>query len=350
VRLSDLGEVKTIEIIKNLIIKKGSAFQSLKAIKTGIGDDCAVFKDNTIVTTDVYIEDIHFSLDYFNLYQIGQRVVCGTLSDIAAMAGKPTAIFVSALLPSKMTKKELKELYQGLLSITKRFNCEIAGGDIVAYPKLGLILTATGRASNPKLRSSAKPGDYLYVTGFSGLAETGRLALNHNLPKRRYPQSIKRHFCPIPRINEAQKLNKYINAMIDTSDGLSTDAFHLAEESNVKIVIDAEKIPIHNETVKLMMIKNTPSPRPSPTRGEEKGESEICANLCNQWLQNENIVLNGGEDYELLFTSKYKNLPQDMLGTKLNKIGIVQKGRGVFLFKDKKEIPLIPKGYDHFRI
>jgi thiamine-monophosphate kinase len=317
-RLSDLGELKTIELIKRITAKVNSKF-----IKVGIGDDACVFQDGTVVTTDAYIEDVHFSLDYFSLYEIGQRVVCGTLSDIAAMAAEPIAVFISALLPPQLEQKQLKDLYLGMQSITGKFSCEIAGGDIVAYPKIGLILTAIGKTQDAKLRSTAKPGDHLYITGYCGLSETGRLALKKKLSRKEYAQSIKRHTCPTPRINEAQNLKKYIDALIDTSDGLSTDAFHIAEESKVKIKIFADKIPIHRETK---------SSRPS---------------TVDRRLY---LALNGGEDYELLFTSPKDKLPSNILGTKITHIGVIEKGRGLFLVKNKQEIPLEPKGYDHFRI
>ncbi len=320
--LSDLGEIKTIELIKKIINTHSFPHIPSHFVEVGIGDDASVLKDGTIITTDAYIEDIHFSLEYFSFYEIGQRVVCGTLSDISAMAGKPIAIFVSALLPSRLEQKQLKELYSGMQSITNKFSCEIAGGDIVAYPKLGLILTAIGKTKNPKLRSTAKPDEYLYITGYCGLSETGRLVLKNKLPQKNFMQSIKRHLCPMPRINEAIKLKKYINALIDTSDGLSTDAFHLAQESKVKIKIFPNKIPIHPETKRYFL-----------------------GNM-NRMLD---IALNGGEDYELLFTSAYKNLPLKILGTKITQIGIIEKGKGVYLAQQNKEITLPPKGYNHFR-
>jgi thiamine-monophosphate kinase len=314
-KLANLGEIKTIELIKSITAKNS------KFIKVGIGDDACVFNDGTVVTTDAYIEDIHFSLDYFSLYEIGQRVVCGTLSDIAAMASKPLTIFVSALLPSKMRQNQLSDLYKGMLSVTNQFNCEIAGGDIVAYPKLGLILTAVGKTNNVKLRSSANPGDYLYITGHCGLAETGRIALKHKLNKKEFTNAIKRHTCPIPRINEAQKLRKNINALIDTSDGLSTDAFHISQESKMRVTIHANQLPIHNETQRISRIIK---------------------------IKEYDLVLNGGEDYELLFTSSKNNLPVKILGTKITRIGSIEQGRGVFLVKDGKENTLEPHGYDHF--
>ncbi|MEO0084609.1 MAG: thiamine-phosphate kinase [candidate division WOR-3 bacterium] len=316
-RLTELGETKTIELIRKII---ESQYRSA-SIKVGIGDDACVFKNGTIITTDAYLEDIHFSLDYFTLREVGERAVCGTLSDIAAMAGIPIAIFISTLLPKTLKKTDLQELYQGMQNITNRFKCEIAGGDIVAYPKLGLILTAVGKTKHAKLRSTAKPGEYLYVSGYCGLAETGRLVLANKLSKRDFPQSIKRHHCPIPRINEALKLNKFINALIDTSDGLSTDAFHISKESKVKITIFYEKLPIHIETTKLY--------------------SYINKNTID------NVVLNGGEDYELLFTSDRPNLPLSIRGTKITQIGIIEPGQGVFIIKAGKEYPLKPAGYNH---
>lgn len=324
-RLSDLGEIKTIEMIKRIAEAPRSTFHVPRFVKVGIGDDACVLKDGTVITTDAYIEDVHFSSDYFSLFEIGQRVVCGTLSDIAAMASKPIAIFVSALLPPSLEQKQLKDLYLGMQSMTSKFSCEIAGGDIVAYPKIGLILTAIGKTKNAKLRSTAKPGDYLYITGYCGLSETGRLALKHKFNKKEFSNSIKRHTCPIPRINEAMKLKRYINALIDTSDGLSTDAFHLAEESKVKIKIFYDKLPIHPETERIFNIQHQ--------------TSNIQFSLA----------LNGGEDYELLFTSNKRNIPSSILGIKITQIGIVKQGRGLFLVKDNKEIPLEPKGYDHFR-
>lgn len=335
-RLSDLGETKTIELIKRIITtqsKKKKRDRNLvsdfifpipksKIVKVSIGDDACVLSDGTIITTDAYLEDIHFSLDYFNLYEIGQRVVCGTLSDIAGMGGRPVAIFISALLPSRLDQKQLKQLYIGMKSITYKFGCEIAGGDTVAYPKLGLILTAIGVTQNVKLRSTAKPKEYLYLTGYCGLSETGRLALKNKLSQKKFRHSIQRHRCPVPRINEAIKLKRYINAMIDTSDGLSTDANHLARESKVKIKIFADKIPIHQETINI----------------SSQQKDRILS-----------LALNGGEDYELLFTCRYKNLPSQIIGTKITQIGIIEKGKGVFLVSQNQETLLHPRGYDHFR-
>lgn len=318
-RLRDLGELKTIEMIKKITEKASFEPFASRYVRVGIGDDAAVLKDNSVITTDAYLEDIHFSLGYFTLYQIGQRAVCATLSDIGAMGSVPVALFVSALLPVSFSREQLKQLYAGMQKITKEFACPIAGGDIVAYPKLGLVLCAIGKTKNPKLRSNARPGDYLYITGYCGLAETGRWALTHNLLKKDYAQGIKRHICPMPRIKEARLLKRYINSMIDTSDGLSTDAFHIAQESKVKIRIFEDRLPIHKET------------------------KTLPANISM------NFVLNGGEDYELMFTSPQAKLPTTVLSTKITQIGMIEKGRGVYLIRNNKVSRLPAAGYDHFR-
>jgi thiamine-monophosphate kinase len=275
-----------------------------------------------VVTTDAYIEGVHFDRSYLELSAVGARAMCGTLSDIAAMCAVPTGVFVNLMMPAAMGQRELKELYQGMEAIASLFSAEIAGGDIVSAPQLGLALTALGKTRTPRLRSMARLGDYLYITGESALAETGRLALKHGLDIRRYQRAIERHVCPVPRIREAQRLAAKIHGLIDTSDGLSTDAGHLATESRLRIVIDRSALPIADETRKL------------------------CQELK---LKLDEFVPSSGEDYELLFTSPRANLPSQVLGTKLTRIGWIEKGRGVFVTDGRTTRRLVPSGYDHLR-
>lgn len=325
-RLKEIGEIQTIEVIKQI------AGQRQAEVLVSIGDDAGVLKDGTVVTTDSFLQGVHFDLSYMSFNEVGKRVVCATLSDIAAMAAKPIVLFISLFVPPKMKEKDLISLYQGMEQIARIFSVEIAGGDIVAGEKLGLSLTALGKTKKPILRSTAKPGDYLYVTGSLALAETGRLILNtpllsspHRWGRKKVggKQAIQRHIAPIPRIIEAQKIAKYATSMIDTSDGLSTDAFHLATESKVKIKIFAEALPVANITKEIVKVSNQPMPE---------------------------FIYNSGEDYELLFTTR-KELPfNKLLKTPITKIGIVEKGRGVWIVKKGKKKRLLPKGYDHLRI
>ena len=331
-RLNQLGESKVIEIIKKITGRRQPE------VLVSIGDDASVLKDGTVITTDSYLENVHFELAYMNFKDVGKRAACATLSDIAAMAAKPIGLFIALFVPPKMKEKDLISLYQGMDEICRIFAVEIAGGDIVAGEKLGLSLTALGKTKKAVLRSTARPGDYLYVTGNLALAETGRLALtlyakrqmpNARILKRKalnvfcsaFQPAIQRHMAPIPRIYEAQKLAKYATSMIDTSDGLSTDAFHLATESKVKIKIFADALPVTPITKEIVKITK------------------------QSWQE---FVYNSGEDYELLFTAKKELSFNRIFKTLITKIGIVEKGRGVWIVEAGKERRLLPKGYDHF--
>lgn len=333
-KLNQLGETKVIEIIKRITGRRQSE------ILVAIGDDACVLQDGTVITTDSYLEDVHFDLSYMSFKDVGKRVACATLSDIAAMAAKPIGLFISLFVPSEMKDKDLKGLYQGMDEICRIFSVEIAGGDTIAGKQLGLSLTAIGKIKRPVLRSTAKPGDVLYITGNMALAETGRLALTHyakrlthkdrnlklkalSVLRGAFQPAIQRHIVPIPRIFEAQKLAKYATAMIDTSDGLSTDASHLATESKAKIKIFAQALPVASITKEIAKISNQPIPE---------------------------FIYNSGEDYELLFTAR-KELPFNRIfKTPITKIGAVEKGRGVFIIKSGEEIELLSKGYDHLRL
>lgn len=350
-KLNQLGETRVIEIIQKVVRLRQSE------VLVAIGDDACVLKDGTVVSTDSYLEDVHFDLSYMSYKDVGKRAACATLSDIAAMAAKPIGLFVSLFVPPKMKDKDLIGLYQGMDEICRIFSVEIAGGDIVAGEKLGLSLTALGKTKRPILRSTAQPGDYLYITGNLALTETGRYILKFGIrnsgfgikegsrrlqpaseraqpkgygyptshwwtKKAEVKEAIQRHIAPIPRILEALKLARYATSMIDTSDGLSTDAFHLAIESKVKIKIFADALPVARITKEIARVTNQQMPE---------------------------FIYNSGEDYELLFTTK-KELPFNRkFKTPITKIGTVEKGRGVWIVEDGKERRLLPKGYDHLR-
>jgi thiamine-monophosphate kinase len=324
-----LGEAKAIALITRSIGRRNP--EILKAI----GDDAALYRDGLVVTTDAYLEDVHFDRGYLELSAVGARAVCGTLSDIAAMCALPIGVFVSLMVPPQVKGNDLRELYRGMDAVCSMFRTEIDGGDIVASPKLGLALTALGRARQPRLRSDARPGDWVYLTGSLALAETGRLALKHGLNPTKYQRAIERHVCPLPRIAEAQKLARSISGLIDTSDGLSTDAGHIADESRVKITIDLDALPVDPETRRLA--------------------AELKLDLTQ-------FLVSSGEDYELLFTSPHPTLRLSLAAGRgrpttndqrlttlvpLARIGRVEKGRGVYVILDGRLRRLRPSGYDH---
>lgn len=306
-----MGELSLIKYIR----KKFP--QHRLEITKGIGDDAMVFKNGLVVSTDSFVEGVHFDFKYFSKFDLGYRVMCASLSDLAAMAAKPICALISLYLPANIKDSEIKGLYKGFSIVCEKFECDISGGDIIESPFWGITITVVGKTKKPLLRSGAKPGDYLYATGYLGLAETGRIALAENLKKNLFPESIKRHLYPEPRIYEALKLRKIINAGIDTSDGLSTDAFHLAEESQVKVII--ENIMVHPEVQLLCKLKKI-----SPVK----------------------FILSAGEDFELLITGKKIN---NLTNTKLFRIGRIEKGKGIYILTDKNLKRIYPTGYEHLK-
>jgi thiamine-monophosphate kinase len=331
-RRNSLGEAAAIELIARIARRRN------RDIVKAIGDDAALYRDGLVVTTDAYLDDVHFDRSYLDLTAVGARAMCGTLSDLAAMSASPIGVFVALMIPAGTGRAALRALYQGMDAICGMFDTEIAGGDIVASAKLGLALTALGRTLTPRLRSDARPGDWLYVTGSCALAETGRLALRYGLRPGKYRAAIARHVCPIPRIREALRLAPQIHGLIDTSDGLSTDAGHIADESRVKLVIDYDRLPIAPETDQLMADTKIGTP---PVFGAKTGGVPI--------FTRERFVVSSGEDYELLFTSPNRNLPTSVLGTPLTRIGRVEPGHGVFLDRNGRQKRLRASGYDHLR-
>lgn len=310
-KMKNKGELEIIRYLRKRFRKRRSEIQK------GIGDDAMVFRDGYVVTTDSFFEKTHFDLDYFSFFNLGYHTMAASLSDIAAMGASPISALISLCIPRKIGMKAIRELYDGFDELTRKYKCDISGGDIVKGQIFGMTITVIGRTKAAMMRSGAKPNNYLYVTNFLGLAEAGRIALMENFRQNEYPDAVKKHLFPEPRIKESFQIKKYATACIDTSDGLSTDAFHLAEESAVRIVIDAEHIPIHSEVGKLCAAQ-----RMDPTQ----------------------FILSAGEDFELLFTAP--RLPK-MSGVKVFRIGRVMKGRGLFLSLGGRERPVRPSGYQH---
>ncbi|MCX7837255.1 MAG: thiamine-phosphate kinase [candidate division WOR-3 bacterium] len=295
------------------------AIDFLKRISKKIGDDCAVLEKGIIITTDAFLENTHFELKYFSFSDIAKKSFSATLSDIAAMAGIPKYLFIAFLYPSYLKEKDFKEMYNTYKNLAKKYKVEIAGGDIVKSKKLGITLTCLGYAKKPILRNTAQIGDKVYITGFVALSETGRLVLKYNLDRKKFKRAIKKHLTPEPRIKLAQILKNKINALIDTSDGLACDSYNLAKASKIMMEIDFDKLPIAEETYLL------------------------CEKLN---LDLKEFVLKSGEDFELLFTAN-KKIPKEIDKIKINEIGIVKKGKGVYLIKEDKREKVLPIGYQH---
>jgi thiamine-monophosphate kinase len=307
------------------------------AVLTGIGDDCAVLrmdrhsgkKTDTLVTTDFSLEGIHFRRDWHSPESIGHRCLARGLSDIAAMGGEPVAAFLSLALPRDLPQSWVRRFTSGLLSLAEKYGVTLAGGDTAESPT-GILADITVLGSIPRgksvLRSGARPGDRIYVTGELGgsaaAVELMQKGMGEKNKRKLNPREYRRHFFPEPRIELGRILRErgLASAMIDTSDGLSTDLAHICEESGVGAELQADLIP----RAKL-------------------GKASRQVDL--------ELALHGGEDYELLFTApRTKRIPASIKGIPITQIGQIKRGRKIFLMNQPgKSHELKPQGWEHFR-
>ena len=219
---------------KPLISRIRAQARSSRALFRGIGDDCAVVRiprgHEALVTTDFSLEGIHFRRDWHSPEVIGHRCLNRGLSDIAAMGGQPVAAFLSLAVPARLPQKWIDRFLAGFLALAKQLQVPLAGGDTAQSPG-GILADIVLLGSVPKgralLRSGARPGDHIYVTGAlgGGADALHRLFAGQRLKPEHYP----RHFHPMPRIAVGRFLHerRLATAMVDLSDGLSTDRAHL---------------------------------------------------------------------------------------------------------------------------
>jgi thiamine-monophosphate kinase len=294
----------------------------------GIGDDCAILRlpagHEILVTTDFSLEGVHFRREWQSPECIGHRCLARGLSDIAAMGGTPIAAFLSLALPAKLPQAWVDRFFDGLLRLAKQYKVSLAGGDTAQSPGgvlADIMVVGSVRRGTALLRSGAKAGDLIYVTG--ELGESGAVL-------QLLPVGVikKRDVLPEPRVAVGQWLarKRLASAAIDISDGLSTDLAHICEESGVGAAIHAEAIPIH------------PTARRVPERrAHRRGDHAL------------DVALHGGEDYELLFTApKSKRVPAQIAGVKITRIGEMVRGTKLRLIRNRKPEPLVLQGWEHF--
>jgi thiamine-monophosphate kinase len=296
-------------------------------VAVGIGDDCAVLRipsgHQALVTTDFTIEGVHFRRAWHPPEVVGFRCLARGLSDIAAMGGEPHAAFLSLAVPRNLAQAWINRFTKGLLGLAHAFNVTLAGGDTSESPH-GVLADIVVVGSVPKgqaiLRSKARPGDRIYVTGELGGASA---ALGEFMAGRKaLPKDFPRHFHPDPRVKVGQFLRKrrLASAMIDLSDGFSTDLAHICEESGVGAEILEAAIPLAR----------------IGTTGNQVDMDR---------------ALHGGEDYELLFTAhRGKRVPNRIAGVDVTLVGEITLGRRVVLkSRNGKRSPLPPQGWQHFQ-
>jgi thiamine-monophosphate kinase len=289
-------------------------------LKVGPGDDAALFKASSkdvLATTDMLVEDVDFNFKLATPYEIGWRALAANLSDIAAMGGWPSYALIAIAAKHDTPVERIMAICKGMMRLGERFGCKIAGGDLSSTRgPITLSVTVIGFSfGRVFLRKSARPGDKIFVTGWPGRASFA-------LKKGRLAKII-------PRLEEIKYLSHRIkiNALIDTSDGISSDLTRICEESKVGAILYEENLPVAPENKKI------------------------------KWEERIALVLNGGEDFELLLTTPEKKIDSLISQFKrrfkipLTLIGeITQKSYGVKIFgKDGKERELKAKGWEHFK-
>jgi len=298
-----------------------------------VGDDCAVLpKDETLdllVTADLLVENVDFRLEWTKPEDLGHKALAVSLSDIAAMGGTPVWAMLTLGIPEKLWETDfVKRFYEGWNDLAAELKVELVGGDISRSPDRFVVDSIVG-GDVPKgraiLRSGAKVNDVICVSGTLGAAAAGlRLfekADHHQSSEPQYERLIERQLRPKPRVELGRWLlnNEIASSMIDLSDGLSSDIHHICELSGVGAELDASLLPI-DEDVKNSFEKEEALP----------------------------LALNGGEDFELLFTVPKEKL-SSLENTDVSEIGIVTEDIGVVRLNDgDSTIDLQPSGYRHF--
>lgn len=309
---------RELELIQRI---RRAAAQGRQKPGRGIGDDCAVLDiprgHELLVTTDFTLEDIHFRRSWHPADSVGHRCLARGLSDIAAMGGTPSAAFLSLALPAELPQRWVDEFMAGLLKLARRYSVTLAGGDTAQSPAgilADIIVMGAVPAGKAVLRSGAKPGDIIYVTGTLGVSVATLQDLRSG--KKPRPSAHPKHFYPEPRIAIGQYLRQrnLASAMIDTSDGLSTDLRHICDESGVGAVVEAAVLP------------RVPG---------------------NNGLQ---YALHGGEDYELLFTAPPdRRIPAKIAGAPTTRIGEIVRGQQINLVDTAGKSRLLHAGgWQHF--
>ena len=284
-----------------------------------IGDDCAVLPKNEthdmLITSDLIVEDIDFRRSWMIPHLLGHKALAVSLSDIAAMGGKPLYSMLSIGIPEDIWQTDfVDEFYEGYFNLAKNYKLELIGGDVSKTPdKIVIDSTVIGEVKKHKavMRKGAKVGDLIFVTGELGGASIGLKFLEENIAG--FDELKMCQLKPNPRISEGLFLSEFATSMIDISDGLSSDLMHICQSSKVGAKIYADKIPYP--------------------------EFEF---------RNLEFALNEGEDFELLFTANPKKNFNKNFGSFFCIGEITANVESIELIADGKSVVLEPKGHQHF--
>lgn len=311
-----IGEFKLIDrLTKYLPIND-------KDVLVGFGDDCACVKvenELLIFTADIQIENHHFIKGKIKPEDLGWKLVSVNVSDIVACGGIPKWGIISIAVPKNTETKWIEKVYKGIKKAIDYYNFSIIGGNTSASEEIIFDLFLTGKTRRFVARSTAKEGQTVYLSGEIGLSRAGLELLLMN--KKRYEpfekKLIEKHIKPTARIDMQKTVEKYAESCIDISDGLVGDLAHISKMSDVKIVIEKDKLPVH----------------------------PLLEKFCIKYDKNPyDYILYGGEDYELVFSVDENN---EKYIKNCYKIGKIEKGKGIYLIDNGKKIHLKEKGFEH---
>ena len=292
-----------------------TSFQT--GVEIGIGDDAAVVlasNKKLVATVDMAVEDIHFKREWSTPFQIGAKLTTANLADIFAMGATPKYLLVAAAITEVNNSQTVSELAKGIRSVADKFEVAVIGGDLSRAEKMSLSITALGEISEkPITRSGAKVGDIVYVSALPGLSAAGLAILTRGLDRPRYV--VEAHLNP--KLSVPNKLIQVATSMCDISDGLFTDASHIASASTVRINLSKNKL---------------------ISGSDFKDLAELAVELGEQVFD---WILTGGEDHFFLATVDPKNA-SDEIGLE---IGVIEAGGGEVVLDGEK---IQKAGYQHF--
>jgi len=315
--MAELGPGAEFDLIRSFLAHQGDLPAD---VLVGPGDDAAVLRRGMVLSSDISVEDVHFRRKWITDQEIGYRAAAAALSDLAAMAAEPVGLLISIAAP-RGGAVDLEAVHAGVREAASSAGAAVLGGDLSRSPgPLMLDVTVVGCTDWPVLRTGAVPGDEVWVTGALGAAAAA--VRDWEAGEQPLPDGRVAFAHPAARIAEARCLaeREVPHALIDVSDGLAGDAGHVAAASGVRIVLEADWIPIAQAAA-----------------GDPDGGLELA--------------LHGGEDYELCFTASPDRVDaEDFLerfGVHMTRVGRVEEGEGVWLERGGSVERLERGGYDH---
>ena len=295
-KLGDVGELGLLAELER------------RGLARGIEHDAAALADGLVVTQDALVEGVHFRLEWSSWRDLGYKAAAVNLSDLAASGAQPEGLIVSLGLPGDTELDQVVELYEGIAET----GAAVLGGDTTISERVYLSVTALGRSSRVPGRAGARPGDVVVVTGPLGASAAGYFCLREGIPS----ELVQAHLRPPFRLDEGRTLATSAHAMLDISDGLATDAGHLAARSRCRVRIELERVPV------------------------APGVAEIAERVCRSVWE---LACGFGEDYELLAALA----PHHASESRFRIIGECEEGSGAVLQLGGR--PLDLRGWEHFR-